>query len=594
MPHHKDTYETPPLEEIASPVNLSSLIEEAKADERLKKILVEWADESRRDAMQEDAIAFIKDHIRFQARTENSVYAATYGPKGSGKNEIVTMLAIWTIEIFKEDAGIDLKLKFARKPSEANLLFSEEIRGGNTVMMVLDERETEFGPDSQKEFMALVQLADTMREQRHCLYMCAITRGELGKLLSRCELILRPIFSDRKNRINWCILYINDLHAKSIVPKTIVGIPLHKYDWLRRAYKKSKRERQREIGELGGRSGVDNIRIVDMSEQLRQYFIEHGLEAKVKTLKEVLLTDIQGGRMLGDEEREAIVSRAHRLLNGGSTGPGPSRRSEDIVIAWVGDRFDWKQKVHTSLVDGDASHKFKREYADVWYATEVEGLALYRDQEKVEQLIGMQYQQAWRWSKKMEKDKEFQGWVAYYRGEVLFEDYLANRFRAFGWNVATKPTIEINGVVYEEDMMIEVNGEQVYINAKCGLGYRQYVCKEYDTSHKIATELSQRAYVVYFDYVTEVFSVYDAAQEAFNVGSEQTRSLEWAQKEVKKQRLEKRGVDRPLEFFHSTPFSLGAVLNNLVKVPSRDVPDGPQECEEHVDTDVGVADRGGV
>ena len=564
----ENDYELPPLEKIVSPVNLSALIEEAKVDERLRDIIIRFADDRERNVMQNEALDYIEDHIVFQANTENSVYFAVYGPKGTGKYEISTTIAIQIIKTFLEEDGIKLHLKYARKPSEANTIFSEEVEKGHKVCMVLDERETEFGPDSQKEFMALVQLADTMREQRHALGMCAITRGELGKLLSRCELILRPIFCDRISRVNWCILYGQDLHGKNIVPKFIVGIELHPYEWLREAYRKMKHARQYQITAQGGRSGVDSTRIEKLAKELKKYIIDNHLENKVKTLKEVLLTEISGGRMLGEEERSAIVNRVYRQSDA-IDAEDFGKRSKDVVISWVGDRFDWRLKVHTSLKDGEGSIKFDPEYADVWYITEIEGLNLHKDREKIEKLIGLNYQQTNRLNKKMNKrNGKFKGWIKYYRGEVLFESFLIERLKKLGWMVTKKPKVYIDEVEYEEDILIETgeepNIEAVYINAKCGEGYRQYVWGEYKTTHIIATELKEKSYVVYFDYVSEVFSVFDASLEAWNAGSEETWSLSHYKKDKEIKKLRKLKADAPLKIYHSTPFLLSACLNGIL------------------------------
>lgn len=308
------SYSVPPLAELLSPAEIESLANECQTNEDIYALLETWGIPDRREEMQEWALDFIAKQIAFQIQDVNVVRFVIYGPPGKGKSELAQSLAFFIINVYQEhNSDILAWPKIARSPSDANDIFSEETQKGNTICLVLDEKERQIGLASITNLNALVQNIDTMRILRHSLIMIAITKQELGKLVSRCQIVFRAIFKDKENRINWCIMYVNDMEANNLIPLAIVGIPLHPHQWFRDWYEEEKRKNQVSLTVAGGRSKADPTKIKNAATDVLAFLKENGIiNPKRGSIKEILTTEIPNV-LIGDE-MDLAASRVLRLL----------------------------------------------------------------------------------------------------------------------------------------------------------------------------------------------------------------------------------------------------------------------------------------
>ena len=271
-------YQRPAMKDLASPALLEALNDAIKEDPKLASLVNQWANRSRRIAMQEWAIRFIIDHVRFQLRTENTINIALYGSRGTGKTEAALTLALLILSIcFNSDMPNSI-LGMTRSPSVANWLLGRATDQKKTMVLVEDESEREFSQGSQKNLTSLIQNMDTMRILRHSLIVCMISLEFFGSLVSRCDFVLRTIFSDRTNKVNWCILYTVNLAAKELVPKAIVGLPIHELGALRVLYKDWKYESQVGLTGSGGAHAASRAIVKEKAYQLAQFAKDHGLQ----------------------------------------------------------------------------------------------------------------------------------------------------------------------------------------------------------------------------------------------------------------------------------------------------------------------------
>jgi hypothetical protein len=330
-------YSVPPLAELLSPAELESLANGCQSDEDIYALLEAWGVPARREEMQEWALDFIAKQIAFQIQDENVVRLVVYGPPGKGKSELAQSLAFFIIDVYQEhNANILGWPKIARSPSDANDVLGEETKKGNTICLILDEKERESGLASITELNALVQNIDTMRILRHSLLLIAITKQELGKLVSRCQIVFRAIFKDKINRINWCIMYVNDMEANTLLPLAIVGIPLHPHQWFRDWYEKEKRKNQVDLTVAGGRSKADPKKIKNAATDVLAFLKENKIvNPKRGTIKEILTTEIPNV-LIGDE-MNLTASRVLRLLKAEKSETPPLKKSPGVFSKdWLG------------------------------------------------------------------------------------------------------------------------------------------------------------------------------------------------------------------------------------------------------------------
>ncbi len=558
-----DGYVPPPIQLMAPPNVIEALNDKAVEDEEIYQLLKAWADPKRRLRMHWWAFTFISDQLWYQAVTENTLYAGLYGPKGTGKSEIAMFLALLIIAVYQKYVAIKPILGFARSPSGANQVFANATQNKSTVALVLDETEKESGTGSGRELTGMIQNMDTMRELRHSMVVIAITKEELGSMLSRCEIVLRSIFKDRDNKVNWCILYNNDIDAKRLIPKAIVAIPLQPYDSLRKKYREWKRRSQVKLTSEGGSTGASSAKVVELADLLVDYAEEHGYtDYGVTQLEELLSTEIPGGSGVTYKEESKICNRARRFLDKRTRGGPPDEEDARPDIVWVGEQFNWRIHIGTALKE---STDFPEQYYDIWYITEIEGLNPHKDRQKVEDLIGIKYDTVMKWKRRMDGDDKFQGWIKYQRGEVLFEPFLKKRLEDLGYRVEQKPTITIDGQEMEEDLAVYVGDELAfYCNAKTGTGLATYPATAYKTTYLLRNKLHLPAWIIYYDHGADVYSILDPAEEHINVGRKETRSL--TPTKTLKRIL---GAEYPHANFtriHSQPLLLRGALNGQVQV----------------------------
>ena len=331
------SYSVPPLAELLSPAELESLANECQTNEDIYALLEAWGVPVRREEMQEWALDFIAKQITFQIQDVNVVRFVIYGPPGKGKSELAQSLAFLTIEVYQEH-NIDILgwPKVARSPSDANDVFGEETEKGNTICLILDEKERQSGLASITNLNALVQNIDTMRILMHSLILIAITKQELGKLVSRCQIVFRAIFKDKENRINWCVMYVNDMEAKNLLPLAVVGIPMHPHQWFRDWYEKEKLKNQIGLTVAGGRSKADPKKIKNAATDVLAFLKENGIvNPKRGTIKEILTTEISNV-LIGDE-MDLTASRVLRLLKTEKREVPPLKKSPGTFSKdWLG------------------------------------------------------------------------------------------------------------------------------------------------------------------------------------------------------------------------------------------------------------------
>ena len=510
------SYSVPPLAELLSPAEIESLANECQTNEDIYALLEAWGITARREEMQEWALGFIAKQIAFQIQDVNVVRFVIYGPPGKGKSELAQSLAFFTINVYQEH-NVDILgwPKIARSPSEANDVLGEETARGNTICLILDEKERQSGLASITNLNALVQNIDTMRILMHSLIMIAITKQELGKLVSRCQIVFRAIFKDKDNRINWCIMYVNDMEANSLIPLAIVGIPLHPHRWFRDWYEKEKRKNQVDLTVAGGRSKADSKKIKNAATDVLAFLKKDGISNPTRgMIEEILTTEIPN--VLITKEMDLTASRVLRLLK----KKPPTEPDKDLfaMYVWESD-FSWRAKI-AALIERDSRFK---DYYLFFVAREVELLNPNKNAKKFSEITGRSKSQNYTVLKKMDADQAFQGWLKDRRSR-LHERYLAQKFAADGWQVEEKPRFVHDGLEYEEDLLIARNGREVWLNAKCGSGFRTYVTEEFKTTHILANILKRETYILYLDLETGIHEIREPKGRV-NVGSKEA-SLE--------------------------------------------------------------------
>ncbi len=519
------SHSVPPLAELLSPAEIESLANECQTNEDIYALLEAWGVPARREEMQEWALDFIAKQIAFQIQDVNVVRLVIYGPPGKGKSELAQSLAFFTIEVY-QDHNVDILgwPKVARSPSDANDVLSEETEKGNTICLILDEKERQSGLASITNLNALIQNIDTMRVLMHSLIMIAITKQELGKLVSRCQIVFRAIFKDKENRTNWCIMYVNDIEATKLLPLAIVGIPLHPHQWFRDWYEKDKRKKQVGLTVAGGRSKADPKRIKDTAREALTFLKKHRIVNPTRgTVKEILTTEIPNA-LIG-AEIDLTASRVLRLLKERS----PIEPDKDLFAEYVWESdFTWRAEI-ASLMESDLRFK---DYYLFFLAREVELLNPNKNAKKFSEVTGRSKGRNYTVLKKMNGDQEFQGWLKHQRSR-LHERYLAQKFTAAGWEVEEKPKFVHEGIEYEEDLLITKGGREIWLNAKCGSGFRTYVTQEFKTTHILANVLKKEAYILYLDLETGVHE-FREPKKRVSVGSKEASLEAW-------QNLAKRG-----------------------------------------------------
>ena len=496
-------YSVPPLAELLSPAELESLANECQTNEDIYALLEAWGVPVRREEMQEWALDFIAKQIAFQIQDMNVVRFVIYGPPGKGKSELAQSLAFLTIEVYQEH-NVDILgwPKVARSPSNANDIFGEETEKGNTICLILDEKERQSGLASTTNLNALIQNIDTMRVLLHSLIMIAITKQELGKLVSRCQIVFRAIFKDKDNRTNWCIMYVNDMEAKTLLPMAIVGIPMHPHQWFRDWYEKEKRKNQIDLTVAGGRSKADPKRIKDAAREALAFLKKHRIVNPTRgMIKEIMTTEVPNA-LIG-EEMDLTASRVLRLLK----EKPPIEPDKDLLAEYVWESdFTWRAEIASLM----KNHPTYSKYHLMFLAREVRGLTVYNNSKEFQEVTGKRKTANYTWLKKMDADQSFQGWLKDQRSR-LQERYLAQKFASTGWQVEEKPKFIHDGIEYEEDLLIAKDNREIFINAKCGSGQRTYVTSEFKTTHILGNVLEKEAYILYLDLETGIHSIHEPA-----------------------------------------------------------------------------------
>jgi hypothetical protein len=233
-------------------------------------------------------------------------------------------------------------------------------------------------------------------------------------------------------------------------------------------------------------------------------------------IKEILTTEIPNA-LIG-EEMDLTASRVLRLLK----KRPPKEPDKDLLAEYVWESdFTWRAEI-ASLMERDLRFKY---YHLFFLAREVELLNPNKNAKKFSAITGRSKGQNYIVLKKMSGDQVFQGWLKEHRSR-LHEKYLAQKFSEAGWQVEEKPKFVYEGLGYEEDLLIIKGKRKIWLNAKCGSGFRTYVTQEFKTTHILANVLKKEAYILYLDLETNVHELREV-EKRVSVGSKESSLEAW-------------------------------------------------------------------
>ncbi len=497
------------LQLLASPADILSLKERRRNDKRLDKLFRAFEDPSKREALCAYGWQIADAQIEHRIKMHSSPYIGIIGRRGMGKSETAMYIEERISDSFLINANLKTVPGFGRNASDLNAILAKATTAGKVVIVIGDESEDEVGTGKNTEEQALIDNLETIRMLRHTVIRCANRYSKLRVFSYYCDFILEVIFSDRTNKINYCILYIVDEEiggSDPRIPVTIIDVPLHTNEVLRRIYEGIKKKEQEDFTSSGGRRSRIKRKLEPVVQALVQYCQDKGLRvgrgadiSKADDLSTKLIFHITvekhgvSGDKWNSTEQKLICTEAYDRLKELEKGV-VDEEADDMFTDYIWESdFEWRDKIAAMI----ETHPDFKKYYLYFLAAEVEGLSHNKDAEKFTAITGTKKTANYSWIKRMRDNESFQGWLKDRRAR-LHESYLAGKFRAAGWEVEEKPQFEHDGLRYEEDLLIRKKKQEVWINAKCGSGSRTYVAEEYKTTYILANN-GKETYVLYLD-----------------------------------------------------------------------------------------------
>lgn len=329
----------------ASPSDLERITIRLEREPDLRKVLSAFRNPRALQRALAIGWLFILGQIEYRVKTHSSVYVFVYGTRGIGKSEVGQYIALITRKSYLKYLGRNHELAFGRSASDLNQHLKKATKEGVSIILISDEAEEETGTGSATEEQALVGNLDTMRVLMHSVIRCAITLR--WTFASRCDFILEPIYQDRENRVNYCVVYTIDPEKQKKVAKYIVDIPLHDDERLRRAYEEWKRREQKEFTSKGGRRSRLKKRLAPIVRDLVKIARERGLQPRSwKAFEHLLVFAVDGGETLTGRESYLACKEAFDVYT--QTRPERSDRGPPVV-GYTGPVDDLRDAIYRRL-----------------------------------------------------------------------------------------------------------------------------------------------------------------------------------------------------------------------------------------------------
>ena len=524
--HELREYLVGDLHLLASPKDLMSLTLRRKRDPELDRLLRDFADPDKRDAMLIETKATLVVQCEYKYSHKGRLNFIIYGPAGLGKSEVAAVIMEWCGEVQHICTGKWALPGIGRNPSDINDLLAQAAKRGIPVIVIGDETEREVAQGSATEEGALISNIESNRVLQPTIIRCANRLERLKVFSFYCDFVFEIIFSDWDHRVNYCIMYLiseelGDELAR--VPIGIIAFPMHTNEEFRAEYEASKLREQVDFSSSGGRRS----RTVDKTEPAIQAVVNYCRQNRVtvgsggdytnaSSLRHILFYRLEKGER-GDTwtggEQDLILAEAFARLKEmreEEKPPPPSDTTREYV--WESD-FTWREELALIMQD----HPQYRDYHAVFLASEIMGLNPYKNAKQFEELTHFKKSANWKWLNRMKNDEGFQGWLKETRAR-LHERYVAQRLRAAGWDVQEQPEFDWEGLHYQEDLYATKDDKTVWINCKCGSGNRTYVADEYKTTYILANQAHAEAYILYLDLEENVHDIF-LPGDRFSVGS---------------------------------------------------------------------------
>lgn len=533
------------LKLLASPKLIATLDRRRKDDKDLDRLLKTFDSPRRRQRMFEQAWKWLDSQVEHRLKQKGAPFIAIYGDRGIGKSEAQATLMFRLNEAYKKFLGIDVVFGIGRNPSDINELLARATKDRRVAIVAGDETEKELGPGSMTEEQALLDNLETIRVLLHTIVRCANRYRKFKVFSYYCDFVLEVIFRDDHNRCNYAILYIIDeeIGSDPRIPMFIIDLPLHNNQWFRDDYEEMKIKEQVEFTESGGRRSRVRRKLLSTVEALIKLCEEEGYEVgRGKDIRNpdslinklIFHVTVERFGVRGDKwnttEQRLICQEAFDMMKKEANNKQKIIDDEASKRYVWGTDFEWREQI-AALMKGHS--KYGR-YHLYYIASELMGLNHYKDAKEFKKITGRANTTNRRWTKRMDSDESFQGWLKDRRAG-MHESYLAQKFRDAGWHVKEKPKFKHDGFPYEEDLLISKDDREVWVNAKCGFT-RSYKKEEYKTTYILSNILGKEAYIVFFDLDNERCEVH-LPDEKFTV-------RKGGVVEVEKDRKKRKGLKR--------------------------------------------------
>lgn len=331
----------------ASPADLERIGVRLEKEKDLRKVLAAFKNPN--TLMKALAIGwlFLYGQIEYRVKTNSSVYVFVYGTRGMGKSEVGQYVALVIRKSYMKYLMRNHQLAFGRSPSDLNAHLKLATKDGVSIILISDEAESETGTGSATEEQALVGNLDTMRVLMHSVIRCAITLRWM--FASRCDFILEPIYQDRENYVNYCIIYTVDPESQKKVAKYIIDIPLHEDERLRKAYEDWKLKEQEEFTSSGGRRSRLTKRLRPIVKELVRIGNERNIDARSwKAFETILVFAIPDGETLTGRETYLACKEAFDIYTGEIGEDGEAQEAPPL-IGYEGQVDDIREAIYTRL-----------------------------------------------------------------------------------------------------------------------------------------------------------------------------------------------------------------------------------------------------
>lgn len=509
-----------------SPPALLVLYRRMKEDPRIKRLIHRFNSPASLEKAEKEALDFVKQSLAYRVLDKSSINVGICGHRSLGKSELMMVLQKMIIDTFRQLSSIDMKYRFSRDYTSTNTELKNAVDEGYKVVIGFDEPEKGAGRGIQKEQDAFWNNVNTIR----ILLLNIIKVGVLfdWAFALHCDFFLEVIFKDKDKRKNYAIVWVIDPMNQERYPEFILGLPLHEDEEMRTEYEKVKMEEQLRLTSSRGRSNRSLEALRPVCDALVQHAIDltdKGLfnadelannQRKWKDLRTLLTMDIAeemplAGSLSGDET-EDVCRKAIMELYQWYQRP-QAKPSVTNEYHWTTKEFTWRAEVANLMREHPRFSKFY----PFWYASEVMNLNPSKNSKEFTEITGRSQSQNYKWLDKIDKNKSLDGWIKQARSE-LHESFIAEKLREAGWHVEEKSLVTIDGQEYEEDMFIAKDGQEFYINAKCGNGMRTYVNSQYKVTYLIHTVLKRPAFILYTDLETGIHYSYQPL-DRFSVGT---------------------------------------------------------------------------